>query len=517
MSPQSSASSRVIHLSRHTPTRLSAYARHFHISRTQQSSSPLFHLAALSNARESRYFKKASKLSQVEHSPALQLIRSSEVEPFGGVKVISTDESKDVGVKKVSKTENVTPPTGQLNSKPSWTESSRTISQKELSEKLRRAGENAFIAKPSIEATSRASTGTAGKFERAAHEEIGRVAEAIFPSGERVVPMSRARSEAFEDINASEGQRNGSQKPWEQFGISKSEYAALRNLEEGGGNNRRRNMRKEAAELRSEADAIHDEKMWGPDVPQRAPGVSDGEWMANVMQFRNEAELGRRQVMQDQAAQQTPVSQQGFASWTAEDEALLHKMHKEGKLLSEAFRSRSGNAEQGSARSWTEEEKRILEKLSEEGRRVGDMPFKGFRETRGLEQDSGGRGGQGGYRRSEYEEPSRGKGKSGTAKWVIVASLVTGLAVWNLKPAVTFTVNPEAKPASRLDISAAEQALQRHAEMVEANERKVLASREYAKAGLKAHKETEERMLAEVAEQAKKDTPKSTWGWFWSS
>lgn len=52
--------------------------------RAYPSLSPLFALAQLSNARESQAFAKKSRLSRIEHSPALEMIRSSEVEqlPF---------------------------------------------------------------------------------------------------------------------------------------------------------------------------------------------------------------------------------------------------------------------------------------------------------------------------------------------------------------------------------------------------------------------------------------------------
>lgn len=450
-------------------------------------------------------------------------------------------------MKKVSTTEGVKPSEQQQKSPSSWAESSRVVSQKELSEKLRRAGENAFIAKPTtgqeasgnnqrasiqdfarklqtLDSQSRASAGTAGKFEKAAIEEVGRVAEAIFPSRERVVPMSMTRAEISEDAEVSKGSRSGS-KPWEQFGISESEYAALRNLEEGGGNHKRRQARKEAAELQSEADAARDEKMWGPDVPKKSSGVSDGEWMANVMQFRNEAENGRQQAMRDQADRDGSVSSQGFRSWSTDDEALLHKMHKEGKLLSEAFRSRSNDAEQASPRSWSEAEKRILNKLSEEGRRVGDMPFQAFRETRNLDQAAGGRGGRGSQRTdsaSSSDEPRQGRG-SGTAKWVFVSSLITAFAVWNLKPMSSPAAHPDSTPTSRPEPVAPSKALQRPADaaVIDAHQQKTLESREYAEAAFQAQKESERRMLSEVAEQAKKDMaaviPKSKGGWFWSS
>lgn len=44
--------------------------------------SPFFQLGALANSRETRWLSKSSGTPQIEHSPQLQLIRSSEVEPF---------------------------------------------------------------------------------------------------------------------------------------------------------------------------------------------------------------------------------------------------------------------------------------------------------------------------------------------------------------------------------------------------------------------------------------------------
>lgn len=60
-----------------------ARRRHLHITQSL-GGSPFFQLGALSNSRESQYFSKASGLSPVEHSTNLELIRSSEVEPFEG-------------------------------------------------------------------------------------------------------------------------------------------------------------------------------------------------------------------------------------------------------------------------------------------------------------------------------------------------------------------------------------------------------------------------------------------------
>lgn len=48
----------------------------------RRNASLLFALSALSNSRETQHFNKATKLSRVEHSPALKLIQTSEVDPF---------------------------------------------------------------------------------------------------------------------------------------------------------------------------------------------------------------------------------------------------------------------------------------------------------------------------------------------------------------------------------------------------------------------------------------------------
>ena len=48
----------------------------------QSRASILFALGALSNSRETQHFNKLTRLSRVEHSPPLKLIKSSEVDPF---------------------------------------------------------------------------------------------------------------------------------------------------------------------------------------------------------------------------------------------------------------------------------------------------------------------------------------------------------------------------------------------------------------------------------------------------
>lgn len=53
----------------------------FHTSSIRQAI-PLFALAARANSRETLHFSKSSGLSVVNHSPTLELLRSSEVDPF---------------------------------------------------------------------------------------------------------------------------------------------------------------------------------------------------------------------------------------------------------------------------------------------------------------------------------------------------------------------------------------------------------------------------------------------------
>jgi hypothetical protein len=57
-------------------------SRAFHSSPASSASSPLFALQALANSRETQHFNKTSGLSRVNHSPNLELLRSSEVDPF---------------------------------------------------------------------------------------------------------------------------------------------------------------------------------------------------------------------------------------------------------------------------------------------------------------------------------------------------------------------------------------------------------------------------------------------------
>ncbi|KJX94319.1 hypothetical protein TI39_contig4202g00005 [Zymoseptoria brevis] len=53
----------------------------------------LFALGQLSNTRETQHFAKRSKLDHVEHSPPLQLIRSSEVDPFAPAKKVKATKA----------------------------------------------------------------------------------------------------------------------------------------------------------------------------------------------------------------------------------------------------------------------------------------------------------------------------------------------------------------------------------------------------------------------------------------
>lgn len=66
-------------------TPLTVQAASFHTS-TARHATPFLQLAALSQSREAQHFSKVSGLSIVQHSPALQLMKSSEVDPFERVK-----------------------------------------------------------------------------------------------------------------------------------------------------------------------------------------------------------------------------------------------------------------------------------------------------------------------------------------------------------------------------------------------------------------------------------------------
>jgi len=61
------------------PRRALTAARRFHASASSRASI-LFALNALSNSRETQHFNKISRLERVEHSPALKLIKTGEVD-----------------------------------------------------------------------------------------------------------------------------------------------------------------------------------------------------------------------------------------------------------------------------------------------------------------------------------------------------------------------------------------------------------------------------------------------------
>lgn len=63
------------------------------LQQQRRQASILFALSALSNSRETQHFNKATKLSRVEHSPALKLIQTSEVDPFKAAKAAKRDVS----------------------------------------------------------------------------------------------------------------------------------------------------------------------------------------------------------------------------------------------------------------------------------------------------------------------------------------------------------------------------------------------------------------------------------------
>ena len=58
-----------------------AHRRLFHTTVSQRASI-LFALGALSNSRETQHFNKISRLSRIEHSPVLKLIKTSEVDAY---------------------------------------------------------------------------------------------------------------------------------------------------------------------------------------------------------------------------------------------------------------------------------------------------------------------------------------------------------------------------------------------------------------------------------------------------
>ena len=259
----------------------------FHTSSSVSSSSPLFHLAALSNARESRHFKNISKLSQVEHSPNLQLIRSSEVEPFNGVKKIESEQDKAES--------DAARLIGERTSR-AWLRSGDSVRKAEVIVQTTPPVQPATTSLP-------AKSGLAGGISEAAAQEIGRVAGELF--------RTRAREADAETARVSE-EPQPSEQPWQQFGITEAEYIALQTLEEGGAGRSPASKRKSntlagrarlanTGELAEDVDPP-DEPLWGPSSSSRYPlGSSDAEYMANIMQFKERVATegeSRRQAQQ---------------------------------------------------------------------------------------------------------------------------------------------------------------------------------------------------------------------------
>lgn len=124
---------------------------------------------------------------------------------------------------------------------------------------------------------------------KVAAQEVGRLAEIFFPSTHKdLLAAGWTRVDTAEDARVDE---EGDAEPWKHFGISKAEYMALQTLEEGGGSRARKQQEKlTRASPRPETTTnpmdTPDEKLWGPEATPTSPAVSDGEWMANVMQFR---------------------------------------------------------------------------------------------------------------------------------------------------------------------------------------------------------------------------------------
>jgi len=273
------------HLLATTPRYLSRSS--FHTSSSVSSSSPLFHLAALSNARESRHFKNISKLSQVEHSPNLQLIRSSEVEPFNGVKKIENekDKAESDAARLISE-----------RTSRAWLRSGDSVRKAEVIAQTTPPVQPATTSPP-------AKAGLAGGISEAAAQEIGRVAGELF--------RTRAREASAETARVTE-EPQPSEQPWQQFGITEAEYIALKTLEEGGAGRSPASRKKPNAlagrarlanngELAEDVDPP-DEPLWGPSSSSRYPlGSSDAEYMANIMQFKERVATegeARRQTQQ---------------------------------------------------------------------------------------------------------------------------------------------------------------------------------------------------------------------------
>ena len=85
-------------------------AAQFHTS-VVRPATPFLHLAARAHQQETQHFMKQSRLSVVNHSPSLELLKSSEVDPFKkvvanqtgpGKALVSSPENKDVRLAKIN-------------------------------------------------------------------------------------------------------------------------------------------------------------------------------------------------------------------------------------------------------------------------------------------------------------------------------------------------------------------------------------------------------------------------------
>ena len=114
------------------------------LQQRRHASSPLFHLAALSNSRETQHFNKATRLSRVEHSPALKLIQTSEVDPFvsptlQGKRDVSTVPDAEKVSRGHGEAWESLPKSAQDEIWKIWSASDKTASLGELAEKSREA------------------------------------------------------------------------------------------------------------------------------------------------------------------------------------------------------------------------------------------------------------------------------------------------------------------------------------------------------------------------------------------
>lgn len=132
-------------------------------------------------------------------------------------------------------------------------------------------------------------------FEKMAHQEIGRIAEIFFPRAQLSAPIGRRPVDIAEDAEAREEVEEATNEPWKRYGISEAEYMALQSLEEGGASSRSRKQKEMRSAAAARADTSNtmesgDEKLWGPEAKPTSPTLSDAEWMANAMQFREQPE-----------------------------------------------------------------------------------------------------------------------------------------------------------------------------------------------------------------------------------